>query len=263
MTAGSRRDGAHQPGDALDRAIDETLGAAMHVHVVDLRERVLAGLDQPTGAPAAWWRFVLRPALVPAAGAVLLIVGVVFAWRHVDNTLARIGAPRPASSVARMRPGATAVPKAKVPPTEASVAPPSSHSAGRGHRRAAAPAATVAAVRPAIERPLPAAGERVAAASLLAKDAMSKPAGVAADTVLMGDDAGTTMVLPGATGGDLGDPIKPMPPLRPIVIQPIVSAPIVEAPPISTLAPPVSTLPTVGDISRDPSDPGKPGGVRQ
>jgi hypothetical protein len=64
-------------------------------------------------------------------------------------------------------------------------------------------------------------------------------------------------------GGDLGDPIKPMPPLRPIVIRPIVSTPIVEAPPVSTLAPPIEVLPTVGEISRDPSDPGKPGGVRQ
>ena len=47
MTAGSRRDDEHQPGDAFDRAIDETLGAAMHAHAVDLRERVLSRLDEP------------------------------------------------------------------------------------------------------------------------------------------------------------------------------------------------------------------------
>lgn len=101
------------------------------------------------------------------------------------------------------------------------------------------------------------------AASLLEMDAMSTPATVAADTVLLGDDAEPAPVLPGAVGGDLGDPIKPMPPLRPIVIQPIVSAPIVVAPPVSTLAPAIETIPTVGDLTRDPSDPAKPGGVRQ
>ena len=86
---------------------------------------------------------------------------------------------------------------------------------------------------------------------------------VGADIVIPGDDAELASTLPGAMGGDLGDPIKPLPPLRLLVIPPIVVAPILEAPPVSTLAPTVSTIPTVGEIPRDPSDPGKPGGVRQ
>ena len=122
MTAGSRRDDEHQPGDAFDRAIDETLGAAMHAHAVDLRERVLSRLDEPADASAAWWRFVLRPALLPAAGAALLVVGVVLTWQHVDDTLARIGAPRPTTKVAATRAHAAAAPKTKADGARASAA---------------------------------------------------------------------------------------------------------------------------------------------
>ena len=246
MTAGSRRDEEHKPEDALDRVIDETLGAAMRAHPVDLRERVLARLDETADAPPAWWRFVLRPALLPAAGAALVVVGVALTWQHVDHTLARIGTPRTATRVAATRTHAAPAPKTM---TEGA--------------RAASPAVAMVAARPSSGPAVRAVGQRIVAASLLDTDAMSKPAAVAADVVLLGDDAAAAPVLPGAMGGDLGDPIKPMPPLRPLVIQPIVTAPIIEAPPVSTLAPPVGVLPTVGEISRDPSDPGKPGGVRQ
>jgi hypothetical protein len=266
MTAGPRRDDKQQPGDALDRAIDETLGAAMRTHAVDLREPVLARLDEPAEAPVAWWRFVLRPALLPAAGAALIVVGVVLAWQHVDDTLARIGAPRPATTVARTTPHPAAAPTTKADGARGVTAPPSILPEGTRRARVASAPATAAATTAAMSpsgRPVAAASQRVAAASLPDMDATSKPAGVVADTVLMGDDAGPEPVLPGAVGGDLGDPIKPMPPLRPIVIQPIVAAPIVDAPPVSTLASPVGTIPTVGEISRDPSGPGKPGGVRQ
>jgi len=254
MTAGLRRDDKHQPGDALDRAIDETLGAAMRAHAVDLRERVLSRLDEPADASAAWWRFVLRPALLPAAGAALLVVGVVLTWQHVDNTLTRIGSRQPTASVARAKPGAAR--------TSPGVAPaPKAGASGASEARASLPPSPSGLRRTSVTA---AESDRVIlAASLLDMDAMSEPAPVAADTVLMGDDVEQAPTVPGAAGGDLGEPIKPMPPLRPIVIQPIVPAPIVEAPPVSTLAPTVSTLPTVGEISRDPSDPGKPGGVRQ
>ena len=66
MTAGSRRDDEHQPGDAFDRAIDETLGAAMHAHAVDLRERVLSRLDEPADASAARCAFAAWAAEAPA-----------------------------------------------------------------------------------------------------------------------------------------------------------------------------------------------------
>lgn len=257
MTAGSRRDDDLEPGDRLDRAIDETLGVAMHAHAVDLRERVLARLDEPDAVPPARWRFVLRPALLPAAGAALLIIGVALTWQHVDNTLARIGAPRPVPTVARTRPPAPPASKTTAGAAGAPVTP-----AGSG-ARAALPDSTLAAVALSRERRLPVADHRIAAASVLEMDAMSAPAKVGADIVIPGDDAELASTLPGAMGGDLGDPIKPLPPLRLLVIPPIVVAPILDAPPVSTLAPTVSTIPTVGEIPRDPSDPGKPGGVRQ
>ncbi len=256
MTAGSRRDDDLGPQDPLDRAIDETLGAAMRAHAVDLRERVLARLDEPARPAPAWRRFVLYPALLPAAGAALLVVGVALTWQHVDDTLARIGAPRHASTVASTRSRAAVTPK---PTSDAAVTPATAAAAG-----AAALGTSVAAVaRPRRERQVPAGGERLAAASLLEMDITSTTAKIAPDTVLVGDDAPPASSLPGALGNDLGDPINPIPPLRPIVIRPIAPAPILDAPPVSTLAPPVSPLPTVGEMSRDPSGPGKSGGVRQ
>jgi hypothetical protein len=266
MTGGSRRDDKHQPGDALDRAIDETLGAAMHTHVVDLRERVLARLDEPAETPAAWWRFVLRPALLPAAGAALVVVAVAFTWQHVDDTLARIGSRQPTASVARAGSGTAPRPSSLVPRPSSPAPSASALQASADSRPSSLPPSPPGIRRTGV--PAAVSDRVILAESLLDMDAMSKPAGVAADTVLMGDDASPAPSFPGAPAGDLGDPIKPMPPLRPIEIHPIVPAPIVtppivDAPPVSTLAPPVSTFPTVGEISRDPIDPGKPGGVRQ
>jgi hypothetical protein len=276
MTAGSRRDDKHQPGDALDRAIDETLGAAMHAHAVDLRERVLARLDEPVGAMPVWWRFLLRPALLPAAGAALLVIGVALTWQHVDDTLVRVGAPRPTTKVAATRPHAAAAPKTKPDAARASAAPPSTLGAGvapapKAGASGGSETRTSLVRRPFRLRPsgfggqaplVPAAASDrvILAASFLEMDAMSAPALVGAETVLIGDEAEPSW--PGAPAGDLGDPIKPMPPLRPIVIQPIFAAPIVDVPPVSTLAQPLSTLPTIGEISRDPSGPGKSEGVR-
>jgi hypothetical protein len=96
-------------------------------------------------------------------------------------------------------------------------------------------------------------------------DRLSRPKGIAADAVLADDDEPESF-LPGAVGGDLGDPIKPIPRPRPVVIPPIVMAPIVtapiaDAPPVSTLATPVSTLST-DSSSRDQTGPGKSGGIR-
>ncbi len=277
MTAGSRRDHEHQPGDALDRAIDQTLGAAMHAHTVDLRGQVLARLDEPADAPAAWWRFVLRPALLPAAGAALLVIGVAFTWRHVDDTLARIGSRQPTASVARapLPPSPSGLRRTGVPPPSSSAT-----LKGRPTTAHALPSSSATlpfdsgASRPRSGHPEQRRGVKgrpttvILAASLPDMTATSTATAVAADTVLMGDDASPAPSFPGAPAGDLGDPIKPMPPLRPLEIHPIVPSPIVtpqiaDAPPVSTLAAPVSPLPTVGEISRDPSDPGKPGGVRQ
>jgi hypothetical protein len=278
MTADLRQDDAHEPADALDRAIDDALKAALDAHPVDLRAQVLARLDEPVDSPRAWWHPLLGPALLPVAGAALLAIGVTVTWLHVDDTLARIGSRRPTASVVRAKPHPATAPTTKTDGVRGAVQPSRLASGTAGPP----PAAAVASARPFRLRrpdlggqaPLPpspsglrrtgvpaAAGDRVAAASFLEMDAASAPASSAAAGPSKGDDAGPS--LPGAPAGDLGDPIKPMPPLRPIVIQPIVSAPIVEAPPVSTLAPPFSTVPTVGEISRDRSDPGKPGGIRQ
>jgi hypothetical protein len=279
MTAGSRQQDSNESRDALDCAIDDALKAALDAHPVDLRAQVLARLDEPVKSPPAWWQPLLGPAWLTAAAAVLLVIGVTVTWQHVDDTLARIGSRHPTARVALAKPHSAAAPTTKTDGTR---------SAGQRSNLASgtpapSPAATVAVVRPFRLRPpgfggqapLPpspsglrqtgvpaAASDRVVAASVLEMDAMTAPASAAAvANSAKGDDAGPS--LPGAPAGDLGDPIRPMPPLRPIVIQPLVSAPIVEAPPVSTLAQPFTTVPTVGTISRDPSDPGKPGGVRQ
>jgi hypothetical protein len=253
MNADPRQDNAHEPADALDRAIDDALGSALHARAVDLRERVLASLDEPVRPSPAWWQPLLRPALLPAAGAVLLAIGVTVTWQHADDKLARAGAPRhAASAVGRMAQTAPGSPKT-VPAGPLVAQPPAERAAAQPPVRS-----VVAAARPVREQRALAADSRIAAASLLQMDAMSAPASVAAENVLMGDDTGPS--LPGAPAGDLGDPIKPMLPVRPIVIPPISAAPIVDAPPVSTMAQPVSTI-SAGELPRDPSGPGKSGGV--
>jgi hypothetical protein len=91
-------------------------------------------------------------------------------------------------------------------------------------------------------------------------DALSRPKGLADDSVTAGEEVSESF-LPGATAGDLGEPIRPIPRPRPIVIPPIVTAPIADAPPVSTLATPAGTL-SGDNSSRDRTDPGKLGGVR-
>lgn len=258
MTAGSSGDDFGRPGDALDGTVDEALGSAMRAHTVDLRDRVLARIDEPAGASPTWRRFVLRPALLPAAGAVLLVVGVVLTWQHVDGTLSRIGSRQPVGSIARPGHARSPAPLGKSATVPAPEAPPSAT-----RERASTPGSAIAAARPAPVPRTAATEGRVAAASVFQMDAMSAPSSVGAETVIAGDDAKTAgQPVPGAIGGDLGDPITPIPTPPPIVIPPISLVPIVEAPPVSTLTPPVSTVPTVGEIPRDPSGPGKSGGDR-
>jgi hypothetical protein len=254
MTADPRPDNAHEPADALDRAIDDALGSALHARPVDLRERVLARLDESVSPSHAWWQPLLRPALLPAAGAVLLAIGVTTTWQRVDDKLARAGAPRHAASAVGRRSQAAPI-FSKTAPARPVVAPRSTKAVAA--RPPVEPAASSA--RPAREHRARAADTRIFAASLLDMDAMSAPSIIAADSAVTADDAGPS--LPGAPAGDLGDPIKPMPPLRPIVIQVISAAPIIDVPPVSTLAQPVSTL-SAGEPSREPSGPGKSGGVR-
>jgi hypothetical protein len=251
MAANSERDDARPAGDALDGLIDEALESTLRCSPVDLRSQVLASLDAPVADRAAPRIFVFRPALLPVAGAILLIAGVAITWRHVNLQLGR--AEVPAARTAASRTG--------VSPT-GTTPPPVDTLVQEGTR---ASAITAVPAAPRITAPGSgrvhrnrSADTRIVASAWLAMDAMTGPA-IRADSVIAGDDPEPS--LPGAPAGDLGDPIAPMPRLRPIVIPPIVAAPIVEAPPVSTLAAPVSTLST-DDRSRGRTGPGKTGGVR-
>jgi hypothetical protein len=249
MASTSRRDDARRDGDALDRAIDNALEESLRAGPVNLRAQVLARLDDPVAARPSV-RFVLfRPALLPVAGAALVVIAVALAWQQTDRQLSRAGAPPVRTNVARM-----STPTA---PTASST----TASIGATARTAdVSPAPTFATVaRAGSQRRALRRDDRIFASSWLAMDGLSRPTPAATDRAIAGDD--TEPYLPGAPAGDLGDPIAPMPRTRPIVIPPIVAAPIVDAPPVSTLAQPVGTVST-DEATRDRTDPGKPKGVR-
>jgi hypothetical protein len=156
----------------------------------------------------------------------------------------RVAGPRASGTVATRGSAPQAAPAAPVSASPVSPLAAGSDSGGRRATRGA---------------------DRVFAASLLEMDALSRPKGVAADAVVAPDEE-LASFLPGAVGGDLGDPIKPIPRPRPVAIPPlaaapIVVAPIVDAPPVSTLATPASTL-SIDSSSRDRTGPGKSEGVR-
>jgi len=278
MTGSLGPDDSRPDGDALDRAIDAALAADLRGGPGDLRTKVLARLEEPVEDRPSRWSTLLRPALLPAAGAVLIVVGVAVSWWRVDDQLGRIGSGRyladaglasrsPASgAVARGGPAAAEVPiPAGAPATLASPA------ASREPQAALRlTARSVEGVRSGQASRGPQAGtlgvDRVFAASLLEMDALSRPKGIAAAGTVIADDDELESFLPGALGGDLGDPIKPIPRPRPVAIPPLIAAPIVvapivDAPPVSTLATPVGTL-SIDNSSRDQTGPGKSGGVR-
>ncbi len=256
MTGNLGSDGRRRDGDALDRAIDDALAAELRGGPGDLRTKVLARLEEPVGDRPSRWSALFPPAMLPVAGAALIIVGVAVSWWQVDGQLSRAGAGRSqASSVRAARPRASGTVATRGPAPQ--VAPTVANSAS--------PVSPLAAGSASSGRRATRGSDRVFAASLLEMDALSRPKGVAADAVVAPDEEPEPF-LPGAVGGDLGDPIKPIPRPRPVVIPPLVAArivvaPIVDAPPVSTLATPVSTL-SIDNSSRDQTGPGKPGGIR-
>jgi hypothetical protein len=186
---------------------------------------------------------------------VLIVLGVAVSWWRVDDQLSKAGAGRGQASSGRAAgPSASGTVATRSPASPATPAVANS----------ASPVSPLAAGSDSGGRRATRGADRIFAASLLEMDALSRPKGIAAGTVIADDEP--EPFLPGALGGDLGDPIKPIPRPRPIVIPPLVATPIVaapfaDAPPVSTLAKPVSTL--SGDSSsRDRTDPGKSGGVR-
>jgi hypothetical protein len=185
---------------------------------------------------------------------VLIVVGVSVSWWQVDEQLRWAGSGRwTASSGRTSGPSAAGTLAQKVPASPAAPDP--------GGEALSSPSPAEGRKSQAASR-----NDRIYAASLLEMDALSRPKGIAAAGTVIADEDEPESFLPGAIGGNLGDPIRPIPRPRPIVIPPlvatpIVAAPIVDAPPVSTLATPVSTL-SIDNSSRDQTGPGKSGGVR-
>jgi hypothetical protein len=255
MTGSLGPNDSRPDGDALDRAIDEALAAELRGGPGDLRTKVLARLEEPVeDRTSRWWSILLRPALLPAAGAVLIVIGVAVSWWQVNEQLRRSGAGLGRAGAGRAeQPQAAGTVAQKVPASPAAPAP--------GGAALSPPSPAEGRTSQAARR-----NDRVFAASLLEMDALSRPKGIAAAGTVVADEDEPGSLLPGAVGGDLGDPIRPIPRPRPVVIPtlvapPIVVAPIVDAPPVSTLATPVSTL-SIDNSSRDQTGPGKSGGVR-
>jgi hypothetical protein len=247
MDTTGRPDDARQAGDALDRLIDEAVAAELRADDVDLRVKVLEGLsrgpaasagtpadrDEPHIGDTTPRRSWLRPALLPLAGALLMVAGLAVLWQHANLQLTRAG--HVAERLSREGPPANASRARTLPPTAAPTT--------------TAPAAVVASAAVPREPRAP------KAPAWLESDDERKIAGA---SIVQADEESEEPLLPGAPAGDLGDAIAPMPRLRPIVIQPLAAPPIPDAPPVSTLGRPVSTL--ADEVSRDRQDPGKPGG---
>jgi hypothetical protein len=230
MARTDRQDDARPTGDALDRVVDEAVEAALGAGPVDLRAQVLARLDEPADSQRrpSW---ISVPALLPVAGTLLMMVGVGILWQHANEQLGQGARYAATYRVSSDRPAAAAK-----PPT--------------GRTASIEPAA--ASPKAAVSR-LPRSGKK--APAWLESDNDQKVAGALA---LLADADLDEPDLPGAPAGDLGDPVAPMPRLRPIVIHPLAPPPIPEALPISTLGKPVGTL--SDEVSRDRLDPGKSGG---
>jgi hypothetical protein len=225
------QDDARRTDDALDRVVDEAVEAALGAGPVDLRAQVLARLDEPADSRRrpSW---ISVPALLPVAGTLLMMVGVGILWQHANEQLGKGARYAATHRVSSQRPAA-----ADIPPT--------GRTASTEPAAAVSPATTVSR--------LPRRGTK--APAWLESDNEQKVAG--ASTLLVDTDLDPPD-LPGAPAGDLGDPISPMPRMRPIVIQPIATLPISVAPPVSTLGKPIGTV--ADEVSRDRQDPAKSGG---
>ncbi len=162
-----------------------------------------------------------------------MMAGVGILWQHANEQLGQATRYAAAHRVSRERPATAAT-------------PPTGHVASAEPAAAASP--TVAVIRLPVRAPK--------APAWLESDNEQK---VADAPALLAEADIDEPDLPGAPAGDLGDPIPPMPRLRPLVIQPLAPPPIPEAPPVSTLGKPVSTL--SDEVSRDRQDPGKSGGM--
>ena len=140
MTTSDRQDDARRTGDALDRLIDEAVESALRAGPVDLRSQVLAGLDggptafardaaleeSPRDNSEGWFRRVVAmPALLPVAGALVMIAGVGILWQHADQQLGQATSRRgPANSAQAGAPTAPDRPVAQMALAEPAAMPP-------------------------------------------------------------------------------------------------------------------------------------------
>lgn len=265
MDTNHRPDDARRRNDPLDRLIDEAVESHLRARPVDLRAQVLEAIDRGSGgadgratsaidrgsedpgysggdAPRRLW---LRPAFLPVAGALLMMAGVGILWQHANERLGdRVAQTRPTSAASVPAPaaaGGSTVAGAPNPTPPAAARVEAPHRAERLDRPTRAPKAF----------------------AWLESDDDRKVVGTVAMLAEGDSDVADTeeTTLPGAPAGDLGDPVAPMPKLKPIDIRPIATPPMTMAPPVSTLAKPVSSL--TDEATRDRQDPGKPGGKQQ
>lgn len=223
---GTTSDGSadsHAADAALDREIDAALREIAQPAAVDLRTRVLAVMEEATGAgwrPAATksraavlrpgWPGIWRPAAA-LAGALAIVLGVFFAWEGTDRRLhlAREGTGKaPASANTPVGSG-----RAPGLPTAQAAA------AGRDDVALAAPV------------------QRVEGGTAARRRHRARPSSAWVDWRAPAESS-TEPYLPGAPAGELGDPLAPMPTPPPITIAPIESAP-----PVTDIARPVTDFP--------------------
>ncbi|HEY3383750.1 MAG TPA: hypothetical protein VGK32_18450 [Vicinamibacterales bacterium] len=232
--------------DPLDGVIDAALRTMGDTPPVDLRLSVLARLDGGDRGSAGPWgqpfAVLLRPAAMALVGTLVILFGIVASWQHANRHIEALQsrpAGRMAREVGKPLPGDMAA--RAVEPTVAKKTAPTD---------AGAPAAGLAARR-GRQRAFPEGPERPVLAASLAGGILVD------DFVSLFGNEPAGPCLPGAPAGDLGDPILPMPPPRPITFVPVVPAP-----PVSDLAMPVSAVPA-GEPTRDPSGPNQSGGNRR
>lgn len=235
----------------IDRLIDDGLRAVTRGEPVDLRDSVLAQLDERAEATTSRWPLLPSWAMGFAAGAAVVTVAVAasvtwWTWSH--------GAGAGAGGGGGTGVGAGNASASARTATGASVATPLVAGAFVSGQVLAAP--TVAhTVRTAMAAILGSSSTGALAVDASSRRARTSGFFASVDMVVDLDDTPGPH-FPGAPVAEFGGPLPLMPRPAPIVIPPIVTAPS-----MSEVAAPVSTLSTASD--RDSSGPEKSGGFRQ
>ena len=213
----------------LDRLLDATLLEIARPPAVDLRARVLAGLDGRPQPERPWTLAAWRPAVALTSVAALLI-GASVIWWQVTHQAGRDGQRPPAvasTAASRPSPGGAVVPVV----------------AGAGTEFASNLPAAVE------DKPARSGQRRPRSRYVLVEWPVEKETA----------DAALGPHLPGAPAGELGDPMQPLPRRPPIAITPITVAP-----PISEISRPVTDFPASDSPPAAPTGEAAPtGGPRR